>query len=242
MGAKRRISQGSGPSAYHVLVYDASKRKARLTHLDPIVLDTSQVAKPYLGGIALSHEGNVLFVADAHNQSLIEVEVETETTRRVIPLDGIPYSPVFSSDGKTLYVTLWDKKQVALVDVLSGDVRKTIDVGSHPNDLKLTPDGQRLFVANADNNNLAWIDITVPGSSEIRGFIPTGWYPSAVAISTGDGRVIVGNGKGGTSAPDGCLCDQPLSPVEADGEYLSHDIEYAANDRADFGAAADESV
>jgi hypothetical protein len=77
-------------------------------------------------------------------------------------------------------------------------------------------------VANGDNNNLAWIDITEVGASEIRGFIPTGWYPSAVAISPDDERIVVGNSKGGTSPanPRGPQPNKPNYGWTPDSEYV----------------------
>ena len=54
--------------------------------------------------------------------------------------------------------------------------------GSTPNALALSPDGQRLLVANADNNTVAIVDVSNAGASRVIGFIPTGWYPTGVAV------------------------------------------------------------
>ena len=56
-----------------------------------------------------------------------------------------------------------------------------------------------LLVASADNNAVAVVDVSRPGASVVKGFIPTGWYPTAVQFS-GDGRhIYVLSGKGLTS-------------------------------------------
>ena len=73
------------------MAYDLGSRESPLTLLEPIQLDTARVVKPYLSGMALSVDGEVLFVADAHGQSLIEVDLMTRQTRRLIALEGIPY-------------------------------------------------------------------------------------------------------------------------------------------------------
>jgi YVTN family beta-propeller protein len=57
---------------------------------------------------------------------------------------------------------------------------------STPNGLGLSPDGATLLVANADNNTVALVDVSRPGFSRVRGFILTGWYPTA-AQGDGDG-------------------------------------------------------
>ena len=59
---------------------------------------------------------------------------------------------------------------------------------ARPTHWPLSPDGETLFVANADNNCVAVIDVEEPRASAWKGFIPTGWYPTAVAV-TPDGKI-----------------------------------------------------
>jgi YVTN family beta-propeller protein len=79
--------------------------------------------------------------------------------------------------------------------------------GSTPDALAISPDGRTLFVANADNNNVMVVDISNatlsderPSKGEsvslVEGFIPVGWYPSALAVSPNGDDLIVANGKG----------------------------------------------
>ena len=78
--------------------------------------------------------------------------------------------------------------------------------GSTPTSLALSPDGRTLFVANSDNNNVMLVDISNRLTEEARergetisivdGFIPVGWYPTAVAVSPDNGTLFVANGKG----------------------------------------------
>ena len=60
----------------------------------------------------------------------------------------------------------------------------------------ISPDNQRLFVANADNNDVAVVDISDRDESRVIGFIPTGWYPSALAVSPDSRTLYIGTGKG----------------------------------------------
>src|SRR6202022_4419750 len=71
--------------------------------------------------------------------------------------------------------------------------------GSTPNGLGLSPDGNTLLVANADNNAIAVVDVTRPGTSVVKGFIPTGWFPTAVQFSRDGRRIYVLSGRGLTS-------------------------------------------
>ncbi len=78
--------------------------------------------------------------------------------------------------------------------------------GSTPVSLAVSPDGQTLFVVNADNNNVMVVDISNRLLEEARergetislvnGFIPVGWYPTAVAVSPDNQTLFVANGKG----------------------------------------------
>ena len=51
-------------------------------------------------------------------------------------------------------------------------------------------------MANADNNCVAVVDISSPSRSQVQGFIPTGWYPTAVAVTPDGKHLLVGVGKG----------------------------------------------
>ena len=81
--------------------------------------------------------------------------------------------------------------------------------GSTPCGLAIAPDGKTLFVANADNNAVMVVDISGNLMEEaqdrgekialVNGFIPVGWYPTAVAVSPDNKFLMVANGKGLTS-------------------------------------------
>ena len=84
--------------------------------------------------------------------------------------------------------------------------------GSTPDAVAVSPDGKTLFVANADNNSVMLVDISNALSEEARrnresvsvvnGFIPVGWYPSAVCVSPDNQTLFVANGKGLVSHPN----------------------------------------
>lgn len=82
--------------------------------------------------------------------------------------------------------------------------------GSTPSGLAVSPDGRTLFVANSDNNSVLVADISgrlLEDAAErgekislVNGFIPVGWYPTAVAVSPDNQFLLVANGKGLASA------------------------------------------
>jgi DNA-binding beta-propeller fold protein YncE len=73
-------------------------------------------------------------------------------------------------------------------------------LGMTPSGLGLSPDGKRLFVACSDGNVAAVVDVSGE-HSRVEGFIPTGWYPTAVRALP-SGTLVVLNGKGVRSYPN----------------------------------------
>jgi DNA-binding beta-propeller fold protein YncE len=68
--------------------------------------------------------------------------------------------------------------------------------GSYPNAIIASPGGDRIFVAEAGLNSVAVLDTRDPDDPRLIGRIPTGWYPTALALSA-DGRTLyVVNAKG----------------------------------------------
>ncbi|MBV9770560.1 MAG: hypothetical protein JOZ32_13380, partial [Bryobacterales bacterium] len=112
----------------------------------------------------------------------------------------------------------------------SGELRtlETINIATTPNHplgmtpsaLAISPDQSRLYVVCSDANAAAVVDVT-SARSEVLGFIPTGWYPTA-ARALADGRLVVLNGKGSRSYPN------PKGPIPTKKEdrlsiqYVAH--------------------
>jgi YVTN family beta-propeller protein len=123
------------------------------------------------------------------------------------PTEAHPTEMALSPDGKTLFVACANSTKVSVIDTATGKGLETISCalypevakGNTPNSLCLTPDGQMLFVANADNNNVAVFNVAEPGKARPLGFIPAGWYPTAVRFNPADKRLYIANGKGTSS-------------------------------------------
>ena len=73
-------------------------------------------------------------------------------------------------------------------------------LGMTPSALALSPHGNRLYVVCSDANAVGVVDVS-QDRSDVMGFVPTGWYPTA-ARALGDGRLVVLNGRGLRSFPN----------------------------------------
>jgi YVTN family beta-propeller protein len=119
-----------------------------------------------------------------------------------------PNDMCISKNGKFLFVANANDNSVSIIDLKSRKVVETLNAALYPdapdgsttNAVALSPDDKTLYVANADNNCLAVFDVTRPGSSKSKGFIPVGWYPTAVKVI--GNQIFVANAKGFTSKPN----------------------------------------
>jgi len=122
-----------------------------------------------------------------------------------------PTAMLLSPDEKLLYVALSNADAVAEVSTESGQIRALLNstvrnqefAGTCPSALAQSTDGKRLFVADASANAVAVFDtsnLISRDSSPALGFIPTDWYPSALAVQ-GDG-LLIATAKGQGTRPN----------------------------------------
>ncbi len=155
----------------------------------------------------VSADGKTLFVSLWGGAKVLVFDTETLDAKGEIPVGEHPNALQLSRDGSRLFVACANTNAVWVVDVASRSAREQIGIalypgappGSTPNGLGLSPDGNTLLVANADNNNLAVVDVATPDQSRVRGFIPTGWYPTAASFAADGKTIYVLAGKGLTS-------------------------------------------
>jgi DNA-binding beta-propeller fold protein YncE len=116
-----------------------------------------------------------------------------------------PSAMVISKDGRYAYVCMANVDRVAVVSlsgaprVVSGLQLRLFDkspYGTQPDAIVRSPDGKRLYVALAGMNAIAVLDARNPVKLHRLGLIPTGWYPSAIAVSRTGRYLYVANAKG----------------------------------------------
>jgi DNA-binding beta-propeller fold protein YncE len=155
----------------------------------------------------LSQDGRTLYVSLWGGAKVLVFDAATLALRSEIPVGEHPNAMVLSPDERRLFVACANTNAVWVVDLAAGAAREQIGValhpqappGSTPNALALSADGRTLLVANADNNAVAVVDVTQPDHSQVEGFIPVGWYPTAVQWSHDGRSIYVLDGKGLTS-------------------------------------------
>jgi YVTN family beta-propeller protein len=91
-------------------------------------------------------------------------------------------------------------KELTVVERINVSMTPRQPLGMTPSALALSADKERLFVACSDANMAAVVDVSSE-RAHMEGFIPTGWYPTAVRALP-SGTLVVLNGKGVRSYPN----------------------------------------
>lgn len=108
---------------------------------------------------------------------------------------------VSAANTNTVYVLgITESNEIQQVETINVAMTPRHPLGMSPTALALNAAKTRLFVVCSDANAVAVTDVSTT-KSRVRGFIPTGWYPTA-ARSLADGRLIVLNGRGLKSYPN----------------------------------------
>lgn len=107
-----------------------------------------------------------------------------------IQTGGEPNALLLSRDGSHLYAANGDLDEVDVIDAFSGGLVGRINLdrpgqryrGANPNGLALDESAQRLYVTLGGENAVAVVDLN---TNAVIGRIPTGWYPTSVALYGG---------------------------------------------------------
>jgi YVTN family beta-propeller protein len=112
-----------------------------------------------------------------------------------------PVSLLLNRFRSKLYVANAGSDTISILNTSDNTVASTVLLrppgattiaGATPTNLALSPDEKTLFVTLGDMNAVAEVDL---GKNAVIGYIPTGWYPTGVAV-TPLKKVLVSNAKG----------------------------------------------
>ena len=195
----------------------------------------------------LSQNGQQLYIANWGGSEVVVVDIQNSTQPKLtahLPTGDHPNDLALSQDeanlksktqnpksegrlfvscGNADAVTVYDTQTQKPLETLKTTLTPNSPSGSTPNALALSPDGKTLYVANADNNSVCVVDVSRKGKSHVKGFLPTGWYPSAVLVSPDGTKVIIGSGKGKGSGPNPAKL--PLDSVVPKGfDYIASQL------------------
>ena len=145
-----------------------------------------------------------------------------------------PTALLLSPDERRLYVALANRDRVAIIATTDGKIERYFDTrlpgqtygGNYPIALAQSIDGMQLYVADSSSDAVAVFDLR-----ETRGgpatanqhrasyFIPTEWYPTALALQDND--LFVATGKGMGTGPNSGTQAVPLLDHKSPHPYIA---------------------
>ncbi|MDR3701681.1 MAG: bifunctional YncE family protein/alkaline phosphatase family protein [Candidatus Sulfopaludibacter sp.] len=268
------VGGGSRASVFEFTLADGNLSPGRTFEIVP---KASRAQHDFVGDVAFSPDGRMLYAAELYNDTVAVVNPQSGMVVSHFKTGRRPYRILFHPDGKSFFVSHWADGNIGHYDTASGNLIVKVPIGQHPTDmvwrngasdgapgepqwiarlfvaaantnnvytvgvneagtltvietinlsmtaqqplgmtpsaLALSPDGKRMYVACSDGNVAGVVDVSGT-RSRVEGFIPTGWYPTAVRVLP-SGTLVVLNGKGlGSHAnPNGPNPLQKAAPV-----------------------------
>ncbi len=205
--------------------------------------------------VACARDGSRVFVTGERDGCVYAFDATADAELKLlatIPTGSHPAALALDDARGRLYVANAHGDTVTVIDTATDAVTATVllrpDVcrdlaGVTPVGLCLSPDGRTLYAACADLNAVAVIDTATPA---LRGFVPAGWYPAAVAVAP-DGRLLVCNAKGvdarHPNPPVGAKdATRPVTPLRlVEGRVVSQPAPAAADLPALTARALDDA-
>jgi DNA-binding beta-propeller fold protein YncE len=184
---------------------------------------TREVPSAYPYAVVANRAGTRAWVSLWNASRVAELDLSKGRVLRWISLHD-PASPtragshpnalLLAPDEKFLFAALANADEVAVIDTDAGKVTRYLStrlpgqkfLGAIPKALAETQDGKRLFVANAGSDAVAVFDFAQRTDTPA-GFIPTEWYPTALAVDGGD--LLIASGKSQGTGPNSAAADNP---------------------------------
>jgi YVTN family beta-propeller protein len=189
-------------------------------------IDLGAALDPY--GVAFNRDATKAYVTQWVGRSV--AVIDTRTQAKVGTIDLSPLSNPFQADHPSgiaanpvrdeIYTANANSDTVSVIDTRRDRLAATIDVGleprgpkgSMPEGLAVSPDGEWLYVALSGENAVGVVNLHIRRTI---GFIPTAWYPSAVAVTPNGRSLVVTNTNGFGAGPN--RCGGTLNPLPPGG-------------------------
>ena len=182
-------------------------------------LGGSTISGPYPGSVAVSHDGGRAYVTAQGTNVVATLDTTSGAVIGTTPVGDHPVAIAITADDTLGFVANANDDSVSILDVsgslpqaanqLSVHLFKGEAAGSSPNGIAIDEERKILYVANAGDDAVAALgqDVTTAPKDwsaadiKLQGFLPTGWYPTAVGIDADDGSLLAASAKGYGGVP-----------------------------------------
>jgi DNA-binding beta-propeller fold protein YncE len=200
------------------------------------------VPSEYPIALAVSRDNRRAYVALWNGSAVAELDLASGRVLQKLPLlpPDVATSPsshptdfALSGDGKSLYVALANRDAVAAIHV-NGDRMQLAGLfntqlpgqhyfGAMPDAIALSPDDGTLYAANSGSDAVAVFsvrDLKSGSAAEPKGFIPTEWYPTGLAVK--ENKLFIATGKGRGTGPNVEPQPQVANPSSNQVRRMTH--------------------
>lgn len=196
---KREVAVGMAPFG---VAFSPKQKRIFVTNRGGRHPDGSESVAPSSGSFIATDS-----VTGASSSGTVTVIDAKDFSTRQVPVGLAPSGIALSADGKLVAVANGHSDSISLVDTTTLAAQEVKietwpegTLGSQPVAVAFAPDGGALYVACGGNNAIAVVRADA-GKWNVAGALPTGWFPSAIAVDAqGELRVINIKGSGNTAA------------------------------------------
>lgn len=204
-----RVYAGGGSQAA-VFEFSFSAGRLELARTFPVVPPEKRTPRDFIGDVALSPGGRLLYAADLYNDSIAVINPQSGRVIERFKTGRRPYRILFHPDGKSFFVSSWTDGAVLHHEAENGSLLARVRLGPHPTDMLWGPgvppsEGgrpampRRLFVAAANTNTVYSIGVSETKELRLLESIdvsmtprqPAGMTPSALALGPDSQRLFV---------------------------------------------------
>ena len=176
----------------------------------PVVPAEKRTARDFIGDVAISPDGRLLYAADLYRNSLAVINPQSGMVIERVQTGRRPYRILFHPDGASFFVTSWTDGSLGHHDAANGSLTETVRLGPHATDMVWRPgkndpvEGElayvaRLFIAASNTNSVYSVSISESKQLRLAESItvsmtsgqPLGMTPSALALSPDGNRLYV---------------------------------------------------
>jgi YVTN family beta-propeller protein len=150
--------------------------------------ESAPALKASSGAIAITPDGNTLFVVNPDSNSLTLVDTTSQSVISEVPVGVDPRSVAVAPDGRQAYVANQGSDTLTIVDVRSASAVAHVAVGYRPVGVAVSPDGQVVAVAELGDDQVRLLDAATLST---RAVVAVGDRPCGLAFTPDDSRLLV---------------------------------------------------
>jgi len=101
----------------------------------PVVLAAKRTVKDFVGDVAISPDGRLIYAADLFHDSVVVINPQSGMLIERFKTGRRPYRILFHPDGKSFFVTSWTDGSLGHYQTDNGALLATVRLAPHPTDM-----------------------------------------------------------------------------------------------------------